>query len=163
MATYRSDKGGLNFVPRNRPEGALIAEPFVFANAATYANGDIFICGQLPKDSTLIGYTIDMPAVDTNAAPTAKLGIGTSANSILLANTAVTNGAIRLSSFASINSGVAPTAGQTAASLPVATSSAVDFRITITNALATAGTFTANTITGTYFYTMQPFYSDPKL
>lgn len=163
MATYYSDKGGLRYSPRNRPEGALIADPFSLTISATVVNSDVFVLNRIPAGSTVIGFTIDLPAVDSHATPLATVGVGDSGSSTRFLNTAVlpNTGVYRLTSF------VSPTAisnlidGADTATLPRAYTTPDDFRITVTTAPNTG--VSSGTIKGTLFYTMEPFYSDPKL
>lgn len=166
MATYYSDKGGLRFQPRNRPEGALIAEPFTYTLTANPVNTDVIVLGRLPAGSTLVGFTVDVPICESCGTPAFKVGLGDSSNSTRFLNTvSAGNANTRFTSWIShvaTNAASGAADGADHAALPRAYTSADDFRLTVTaNATTAAGN--GSVIQGTYFYVMQPFYSDPVL
>lgn len=163
MATYFSDAGGLRFQPYSRPEGGLIGQPFSLTISVAVANADIFVLARVPNGATVIGYTVDVPAVDSNASPTATVALGDANTSTQFVNSAV----MLNTGFYRFTSWVSPTAiaglidGADTSTLPRAYTNSNDFRMTVTSAVATG--VSTGTIKGTLFYTMQPFYSDPKL
>lgn len=166
MATYRSNAAGTRFVPYDRPEGAALVQEFSLTIGTAVANADIFVLGKLPAKSTLLAFSVDLPALDTggaNAVLTTSIGDSANAAKYFTSNTATFhNTSTRVSSLLPINAVTVTTSkGTLAASLPVSSTNANDLRLTITaaaNAAANSGT-----ITGFYMYTMRPEFQQPVL
>lgn len=162
MATYRSNAAGLKFVPYDRPEGACLAQEFALTINTTVANADIFILGKLPKRSTLLGFTVDFPQLDSGTATlTTSIGDATTAAKYFTSNTATFhNTAARVSSFLPINAVTVTTAkGTLANTLPQSYTNSNDLRVTVTAAPNTG--VSTGTIKGFYLYTMRPEFGQP--
>lgn len=94
--TYYSDTAGQYMPPRSTVGDLTV--PFTFNQAAlNYANGDIIVLAKLPRFSTLTGFIVDMPILDT--ANTLAMGLGTLSNSTRFTSTINTGAAIRISAF----------------------------------------------------------------
>lgn len=164
MATYRSNAAGAKFFPYDRPEGAALAQEFSLPITVTVTNADIYVLGKLPPGSTLLGFSVDFPILDTGTAVVqTSIGDATNAAKFFTSNTATFhNAATRVSSLLPINAVTVTTAkGSLAGSLPVSYTNATDIRATVTvapNVGATSGT-----INGFYLYTMRPAFRQPDL
>jgi hypothetical protein len=90
MATYRSNAAGLKFVPYDRPEGACIAQEFSLTINATVANADVFVLGKIPKGSTLLSFSVDVPQLDSGAGNLLAT-VGDSANAAKFVSASAAN------------------------------------------------------------------------
>jgi len=164
MATYRSDAAGERFEPYDRPEGAALVQEFALALSDDAVNADIFVLGKLPPRSTLLGFSVDLPILDSGTATlTTSIGDATNAAKFFTSNTATFhNAATRVSSLLPINTVTSTTSkGTIAGSLPVVYTDASDLRLTVTANANTA--VSSGTIKGFYLYTMRPAFQQPVL
>jgi hypothetical protein len=162
MATYRSSAAGVNFVPYERPEGAAIGQEFVLPITKAVANGDVFILGKLPPQSTLLALSVDVPTLDTgtnSATLTAVLGDSEDNDAFLAAGSSTFhNTDVRINSFVADGED-GKVRGTIAGALPKIYTNAADIRLTVTGAASSAAS--TGTIKGFYVYSTRPRYQQP--
>lgn len=159
MATYYSD---LAADPSRMYdlEGAALRAPFVLTIAVAVASGDLFYLAPILPGSTLCGYLIECPDLDTHASATAtcELGDATTSNLFTVSGAAIQN-QCRFSSVA--DDGLASdTVGATLAALPLAYTAPNYLVLKLTGTVATARS--SGTIKGYIDYVMQPKYRRPR-
>lgn len=161
MATYYSDIATANgAAAMYDTPGCLIRQPFYLTISVAVVSGDLFYLAPILKDSTLCGYLVECPELDTNGVPSATCELGDSGSStrFTASGTAIQN-ACRFSSTA--DDGLSSdTIGAKLAALPLIYTTPDYLILKLTGTVATAAS--SGTIKGWIDYVMQPKYRRPR-
>ena len=160
MATYYSD---IAADPSRMydTQGVGLIQPFFLTTTALLASGDILVLCPILRDSTVMGYQVDCPELDTSGSATAdaKLGYSGSDAAFTVSGSYIRN-ACRFSSSlddAAANDNI----GCILNVLPRVFTTPNSFILTISAAVATSA-IVGTVIRGWMSYTMQPRYRKPR-
>lgn len=167
MATYYSDIATANGAgSMYDTPGCLIRQPFYLTISVAVASGDLFYLAPILKDSTLCGYQIDCPDLDTDASATGtcELGDATTTNLFVASSSQAIRNKVKFNSAADEDlaaAGNSDVIGSIHGTLPAIYTTASYLVLKLTGTVATARS--SGTIKGWIDYVMQPKYRRPRL
>lgn len=163
MATYYSD---LAADPSRMYdiEGVALRAPFSLTISVAVVTGDLFYLAPILPGSTVCGYLIDSPALDTSGSASATCELGDATTSTLFnASGAAIQNPVRFSSTADAElaaAGASDVIGCLHGVLPLVYTAASYLILKLTGTVATAAS--SGTIKGYLDYVMQPKYRRPR-
>lgn len=160
MATYYSD---LAADPSRMYdiEGVALRAPFTLTISVAVVTGDLFYLAPILPGSTVCGYLIECPDLDTSgsATGTCELGDATTTNIFVASSNAAIQNQCRFSSVA--DDGLSSdTVGCVLGALPAVYTASSYLVLKLTGTVATARS--SGTIKGYLDYVMQPKYRRPR-